>query len=133
MKEVHHDMDIMPMTIRYALKLIDYTKNDRPFPGVLETNAQIEQSKLITTDQSAIDKIRQEYLLAEILETAGNVARNNRRHRVTSNDITNAIRYDEELLTLFRLHAPEFAPHDDTSSESTSGRSSTPYHTHSNY
>jgi len=136
MGEVHHDMTVDRQAIRYALRLIDYTKNDRPFPGALEPHAQHEEDRLNTTDQDALDKIRQEYLLAEILEAAGNNARDHRRYDVTMQDITNAIRWDDELLTLFRPHASEFASRngdDDYSSESTSGMTSTPYHTHSNY
>lgn len=102
LKQVHHDMSINMSAIRYALRLIDDTKNIRPFPGELESHAQYEENRLNTTDQDALDKIRQEYLLAEILELSSNSAVDHRRHSIIVRDIINAIRLDDELLTLFR-------------------------------
>lgn len=102
LKQVHHDMSIDRQAIRYALHLIDDTKNTRPFPGELESHAQYEENRLNTTDQDALDKIRQEYLLAEILELSSNSAVDHRRHSIIVRDIINAIRLDDELLTLFR-------------------------------
>lgn len=45
-----------------------------------------------------------EYLAAEILELAGNVARDNRRTRIKVRDIFIAVENDPELHTLFREH-----------------------------
>lgn len=43
-----------------------------------------------------------EYLVAEILEIAGNVARDNHKKRINVRHVTQAVRMDEELDALLR-------------------------------
>lgn len=108
LKQVHRDITIDFPSIQYVLHLVDYTKNTRPFPGRLETYAHNAETKAGTMDQDILDKARQEYLLAEVLELSSNAASDRKKSKINMFDVKNAIRSDNELMALFGADALEF-------------------------
>jgi len=71
--------------------------------GRLADHAIREITKTITGEKSNyIRHVVIEYLMAEILEISGNVAREDGKKRITSDHIDEAIDHDEELKALFR-------------------------------
>lgn len=102
--EVHHDLLI---SYEVAKEIFDMTHEARykQFPWELERHAASEEAKYRMKHPDAclgdLMGVRQEYLTAEIVELAGNAARDRRKHEVESEDVSVAIRNDPELNALF--------------------------------
>lgn len=103
--EVRYDMCISYET---AKEVFDMTHKARykQFPGELEKHAMREEAKYARShpDASISDlmDVRQEYLVAEILELSSNAAKDRMKNDVASDDVSLAIRNDPELNTLFK-------------------------------
>ena len=93
------------------------TVTSQILPGQLAINASNEIDRTLQRIENTVSAASQieavktgvyEYLLAEILELAGNIARENSQELIDAYIIISAIRGDQELLQLFQYIIPQF-------------------------
>ncbi len=98
--QIYPDMLISHEVARDLVNMTSEVRN-RTFPGELEAHAISEENKYRMEHPDAtaseLGDIRQEYLVAEILEMAGNAAKDHKRHEIANDSIAIAIRNDPEL------------------------------------
>lgn len=101
---VHTNLSIDGETVENLIKLFEQFNNLNGeqllncLPGELKKHAKYHVEKDFENDQV---EVIYEYLMAEILELAGNCARDNYKGKISSYHIWMAILVDEELSTLF--------------------------------
>src|SRR3990167_3220423 len=102
--EVHSHLTIDVEAATVIVEILQKARND-PIPGELKIHADREVAKSRGQDPT---RAKREYLAAEILELAGNVARDFHRKYITVRDILIAIRNDQELDQYLGRHLKEF-------------------------
>lgn len=104
LEDLHPDMNIDIDAESYILHLLDLIK-DSPFPDGLERHIQHEQDRYLEnhpeTTQDELILLRQQCLVAEILEAAGIVAKNRNKYIIEKDDIFTTIKNDMDLNDLF--------------------------------
>lgn len=107
LQDLYPDMSISGKVGSYILDLVEKTK-DSIYPGDLEVHAKYEEVEYRINhpdaSQDEISKVRQKYLLTEILEAAGNVASRYGRSHITRKDVMLSIKDDEDLRELLLSH-----------------------------
>lgn len=105
---LHQLYDDLSIEDHVASAIYDMTREarSRTFPGDLGKYAVREEKKYRDTHPGATDQdildVRQEYLVAEILEMSGNSSMDDLVDMITSRHILRAIRNDPELNDLLK-------------------------------